>query len=84
MSRPPATIPTPPPGIEISPIPNLSYAQASRWCTEVLQIPLSPRSIKDAAAQGKLRRHMIAGKSYVSTEAIWEMVMKAPSSWAEM
>lgn len=81
MSRPPETIPAPPPGVDISPIPNLSYEQASQFCKDVLGIPLSPRSIKDAAAQGRLRRHMLGGRSFVSTEAVWEMVMKAPSHW---
>lgn len=80
MSKPPVQIPPPPEGVEISPVPNMTLAQAAQWINDVLGLPFTERALVQAANRGQLRWHYLLRRRYVSTEACYEFVLNAPSS----
>lgn len=79
MSKPPIRIPDPPPdppaGVTVDYRPTLDYEAAARWCTEVLGIPMTARTLKKAVMNGKLPRTILMGKLRISTADLWAYLM---------
>ncbi|WP_131822131.1 hypothetical protein [Mycobacteroides saopaulense] len=79
MSRtttPALDIPAPPPGLELSPVPNIkgNFA-AARWVRENLNIPMTDRFVRVQTNEGRVRYSLIMGARYYSRRDLYEWIM---------
>jgi hypothetical protein len=68
--------PEPPPGVELSPIPNIEgHIEAAEWISTALSIPATPRWIHEMTIQGRIRYSKLMGKRFYSTQELYRFVM---------
>ena len=68
--------PEPPPGLELSPVPDLKGAErAAEWINEALRIPVTPRYVKDQTDAGRITYAIISGCRFYSTQGLYEFIM---------
>lgn len=73
MSR---IVPAPPPGIELSPIPNVRKADAAAdWITNTLGIPVTEQYVRDKTNQKRISYFLIRGVRHYSTQALYDFIM---------
>ncbi len=69
-------VPEPPPGLELSPVPNLEGTEAAaRWIRERLGIPATARWIHDKTITGRIPYALLMGRRFYSTRALYHFVM---------
>ncbi|MGV9800183.1 hypothetical protein ACWDTP_19265 [Mycobacterium sp. NPDC003449] len=71
------TAPDPPPGLHLSPVPNIRKADAAaQWITDTLGIPVSARYIRVKTNERQIRYHLIQGVRHYSSQALYDFVMQ--------
>lgn len=69
-------MPEPPPGLELSPVPNLEGIDAAaQWMRDRLGIPATARWIHDKTNAGQIRYALLMGRRFYSTRALYDFVM---------
>lgn len=69
--------PAPPPGIELSPVPNIRKADgAAQWITETLGIPVSERYVRVKTNEKRIRYSIIRGVRHYSSQALYDFIMQ--------
>ena len=72
----PPRIPDPPPGVELSPVPNIRGASgAAGWVAEHLGISLTERYVREKTNQGLIRYSIISGVRHYSSQALYDFIM---------
>lgn len=73
---PTRALPPPPPGVELSPIPNIRKAEAAaEWITETLGIPVTERYIRVKTNEKQISYSIIQGVRHYSSQALYEFIM---------
>ena len=71
-----ATVPDPPAGLELSPIPNIRMAAgAAQWITDTLGIPVTERYVRVKSNEKLIAYSLIAGVRHYSSQSLWNFVM---------
>lgn len=70
------TVPDPPDGLELSPIPNIRMASgAAEWVRANLNIPVTERYIRAKTNEKQIRYSIILGVRYYSSQALYDLIM---------
>ncbi|WP_167098292.1 hypothetical protein [Mycobacterium sp. DL592] len=77
MSR---TLPAPPDGVRLSPVPNKTVDDAVVWLQAELEMSVTPRYIKRCIAEGKLRCHIVARRRMLSTQDLYAWIVTRPTN----
>lgn len=76
MSR---TLPAPPPGVQLSPVPSMDVHQAVNWCRVELKFPVTVRWLKECTNRGELSAAIVCGRRMYSTQAVYEFAVSRPN-----
>lgn len=78
MSIRPVEVPAPPLNVVLSPVPNLTAAQAVEWCRSELELCITARYLKSATDSGQLRCQIVAGRRMYSTRELFRFIVTRP------
>jgi hypothetical protein len=73
------SIPNPPDNVRLSPVPNKTVEQAVQWFRAELELNITPRFIRRATSEGKLRCHILARRRMYSTADLYAFVVTRPT-----
>ncbi len=78
MSR---TLPAPPEGVRLSPVPNKTVEEAVTWLAAELQMEITPRYVRRSVAEGKLKCHIVARRRMLSTFDLYSWIVGHPTAY---
>ena len=66
----------PPPGVTLTTVPTIrGRAEAHRWLTEVLGVPVTLNYVRTAVAKGQLPGTRMSGALLFSTQGLFDWIM---------